>query len=334
MRAPEVWDAPPGLAAGLLAPFGVAWNAASRLHRAVARGYRAPVPVICIGNLIAGGSGKTPVVLSLAGIAGSRDTAVHIVTRGYGGRLAGPIRVDPREHDADAVGDEPLLLAARAPCWVARDRASGIRAAVRAGAEAVLLDDGFQNPTIEKNLSLVVIDADYGFGNGRVIPAGPLREPVVAGLGRADAIVLIGDAAAPAELQAARRPIFLARLEPIRAERFSDVPVIGFAGIGRPAKFFATLRRTGAELIATHPFPDHHRYAEGEIVRLWQGAERAGARLVTTAKDWARLPPYLRRGVEVLEVEIRWRDPAAIAALLSSILDRTCDGNDRGAARR
>src|SRR3954447_17813859 len=184
MRAPEFWDAPPGLAAGLLAPLGTVWNGAGALRRAVARPYRAPVPVICVGNLVAGGSGKTPVVLSLLEWIAGNGIRVHTVTRGYGGRLAWPLRVDPTRHDAVSVGDEALLLAQRAPCWVARDRAAGCREAAAAGAAIIVLDDGFQNPGVAKDLSLIVIDAAYGFGNGHLIPAGPLRESVGAGLAR------------------------------------------------------------------------------------------------------------------------------------------------------
>jgi tetraacyldisaccharide 4'-kinase len=335
MRAPEFWSRPPGLAAGALAPLGLAWNAACRLRRSVARPYRSPLPVVCVGNLVAGGSGKTPVVLSLAAIAKASGFAVHLVTRGYGGRLAGPVRVDPGEHDAAAVGDEALLLAAAAPCWVARDRAAGIRAAAAAGAAAVLLDDGFQNPGFDKDLSLVVIDGDYGFGNGRVMPAGPLREPVAGGLGRADAVVLLGDGGSPGRLAAATRlPTFRARLAPMQPARFAGARLVAFAGIGRPEKFFATLRTAGAELVGAHPFPDHHRYIEGEIAALRRTAERAGARLVTTAKDWPRLPLFRRADIEVLEVEIRWDDPDGITCLLMAALSRTADGRDRSAARR
>jgi tetraacyldisaccharide 4'-kinase len=320
MRGPEFWDAPPGLAAALLAPLGTAWNAAARLRRAVARPYRAPLPVVCVGNLVAGGSGKTPIVCSLAGIAAAAGIAVHTVTRGYGGRLAGPIRVDPVEHDAAAVGDEALLLTKVAPCWVSRDRAAGIRAATASGAAAVLLDDGFQNPGVTRDLSLLVIDAEYGFGNGRVMPAGPLREPAGAGLARADAIVLVGDGEPPPAVRATTKPIFRARLEPAHADFFNGARVVAFAGIGRPAKFFASLRCCGAEVLSAHPFPDHYRYAEGELFRLRREAEATGARLVTTAKDWARLPPFWRRGIEVLAVEIRWQDPVAVAALLLGAL--------------
>jgi len=336
MRAPEFWHAQAGpiagLVAGLLAPLGSAWDAGARVRRALAHPYRAPVPVICVGNLVAGGSGKTPVVLALAGSIAASGVAVHIVTRGYGGRLAGPVRVDPAGHDASAVGDEALLIAASSPCWVARNRAAGVREAVASGAGAILLDDGFQNPGVAKDFSLVVVDAEYGFGNRRVIPAGPLREPVAAGLARADAIVLIGDGAEPGGMREAGCPIFRADLEPLHGERFAGAQVVAFAGIGHPDKFFASLRRVGAMMIAAHPFPDHHRFAEAEIGRLRREAERAGAQLVTTAKDWVRLPPRLRGGIAVLEVEIDWRDRAAVAQLLSEILDRAPQGHDRGHA--
>ena len=316
-----------GLAAGLLAPLGAGWDAASRLRRALARPYRAPVPVICVGNLVAGGSGKTPVVLALAASIAARGVAIHIVTRGYGGFLGGPVPVDPARHDAKAVGDEALLLAASSPCWVARDRAAGVREAVAAGAGAILLDDGFQNPAIEKDLSLVVVDAEYGFGNGRVIPAGPLREPVAAGLARADAIVLLGDGVAPDAVHAAGCPIFRADLEPVDGERFAGVQIVAFAGIGRPGKFFASLRGVGATLTAAYPFPDHHRFADAEIARLRDEAQRADARLVTTAKDWLRLPPRLRGGIEVLEVEIHWHDEAAVAHLVGNVLPKPSAGH-------
>lgn len=327
------------LAAGLLAPLGTAWDVAGRMRRAVARPYRAPVPVICVGNLVAGGAGKTPVVLALASSLDRAGIAVHIVSRGYGAHLAGPVRVDPARHDVAAVGDEALLLAARAPSWVARDRAAGAREAAAAGAEIILLDDGFQNPGVEKDLSLVVVDAEYGFGNRRVIPAGPLREPVAAGLARADAIVLIGDGDGPADLRDRGPPILRARLVPVDGERFAGVPVVAFAGIGHPRKFFATLRRVGATLTLTHPFPDHHPFADSEITRLRHEAERAGASLVTTAKDWVRLAPRLRGGIAVLDVEICWQDEAAVAGLLTGILDRASrdqrhgHGGDRSAAQ-
>jgi tetraacyldisaccharide 4'-kinase len=331
MRAPDFWQAPPGLAAGLLLPLAGAWQAAARLRRAAARPYRAPVPVVCVGNLVAGGAGKTPVALALAGLLAARGVAVHVVSRGYGGRGAGPLLVDPARHDAAMVGDEALLIAAATRCWVARDRGAGVRAAVAGGAAAVVLDDGFQNPLVAKDLSLLVVDAEYGFGNGRVIPAGPLRETAASGLARADAVVLLGDGAVPEAVSARDCPVLRACLAPVAGERLAGVRVIAFAGIGRPEKFFTGLRALGVEIVAAHPFPDHHPFAERELLALRREAGRAGARLVTTAKDRARLPPAWRGAIEVLEVAVRWQEPAAVTRLLSGIL-RAGDGRRRSTA--
>jgi tetraacyldisaccharide 4'-kinase len=270
----------------------------------------------------------------LAALAGARGIAVHVVVRGYGGRLKGPLQIDPQSHDAVMVGDEALMIAAEAPCWVARDRLAGARAAASAGAELVLLDDGFQDPGIVKDLSFVVVDAETGFGNGRLIPAGPLREPVAAGLARAGAVVLLGDGAAPAAVEAAGLPVLRARLHPLDGGRFAHARVVAFAGIGRPQKFFASLAAAGADIVAARAFADHHPYRPSEIARLRRDAARAGARLVTTAKDWARLPPTMRAAVAVLPVAIRWDDPGAAASLLFDALPAACDGDhDRHAVR-
>ncbi len=333
MRAPEFWAAPPGAAAQLLAPVAALWGAAAqRRQRRAAHAVRVPAPVACVGNLVAGGAGKTPVALSLAALAGARGIAAHVVTRGYGGCLKGPLRVDPACHDAAMVGDEALLIAAEAPCWLARDRAAGARAAAVAGADLVLLDDGLQNPAIAKDLSLIVIDAEYGFGNERLMPAGPLREPIIAGLARADAIVLIGAGEPPPAVRASGLPVLRARLQPRHGEGFAGARVVAFAGIGRPAKFFASLTALGAILVAAHPFPDHHRYRARELARLRREAARAGARLVTTAKDRVRLPAALQSGIETLDIELRWDDPAIILGLLSRLAPALSGGYDRRAA--
>jgi len=334
MRAPDFWDEAPGLVAGLLTPVGAAIDAAGRLRRAIARPYRAPVPVICVGNLVAGGSGKTPVALSLAAILATRGIETAIVMRGYGGQLAGPVRVDPEIHDADAVGDEALLAAGRTSCWVARDRAAGVRAAVDAGVAAIILDDGFQNAHIAKDLSMVVVDAAYGFGNGRLIPAGPLRERIADGLARADAIVLVGDPGMdPGELAAVAQPVLRAMLEPVEGGRFAGAAVVAFAGIGRPEKFFTSLRALGARLVAARGFADHHRYRGGELDALRRDAASAGAQLVTTAKDWVRLPQAERADIAVLDVELRWRDEPALREVLAPLLDRIADGQSLAARR-
>ena len=322
--APGFWGRKPGLAAGLLAPLGAAWDAAGRLRRGTAHPYRAPIPVVCVGNLVAGGNGKTPVTLALLDWLGAQGIAAHAVTRGYGGRLGGPVRVDPAAHNAAAVGDEALLLAARAPSWVARNRARGVAAASAAGAPAVLLDDGFQNPRVAKTLSVVVVDAGYGFGNGRVMPAGPLRENLRRGLARTDAVVLVataGESPSPPRFEPdARRPIVPALLSPVDGTRFSGRRVLAFAGIGRPEKFLAALRSLGAELVAERRFPDHHPYRAHEIAALRRTADRERAQLVTTSKDFARLSSAQRAAIEVLEVEIRWPDPDALAGLLAPIV--------------
>ena len=250
------------------------------------------------------------------------------MTRGYGGRLAGPVRVDPARHDAAAVGDEALLLArSGAVLGGARPGRRMPRRGRRPARKSIVLDDGFQNPGIAKDLSLVVIDAEYGFGNGRLIPAGPLREPVRSGLGarrchRPDRRRrTAGSGAGGATAGFAGRSS-----TPVDAARFRGVRVVAFAGIGRPAKFFASLRRVGAEIVAARPFPDHHRFSPAEIAGLRREAERAGALLVTTAKDWVRLPAAARVGIETFEIELRWRDPTALPELLAPVLRPAGDG--------
>ncbi len=328
MRAPAFWDRPPdapGALTRLLAPLSLLWTLAARLRRARARPVFAPIPVVCVGNLTAGGAGKTPTAIAVLSALAGAGRSPHAVSRGHGGREPGPHRVDPLRDGAARVGDEPLLLAAWAPAWVARDRAAGIAAAAAAGADVAVLDDGHQNPGFAKDLSLVVVDAGAGFGNGRVIPAGPLREPVSEGLARADAVVLIGGDAEAARTLAlwpalAALPVLRARLEPLATGLPLDgAEVVAFAGIGRPEKFFATLRGLGARLVAAHAFPDHARYAPAILRRLLAEARGRGAMLVTTEKDAVRLPPAFRRDALALPVRLRFEDPAALAALLGRL---------------
>ena len=315
---PEFW-AHRGLLSSVLAPAGWVYGRVAAARQRWARPWHAPVPVLCVGNLVVGGAGKTPVTLSLAHRLCRRGRRVHIVSRGYGGRLAGPVLVDPAQHSADDVGDEPLLLAEVAPCWVARDRVAGAKAAIAAGANLLLLDDGFQNPTLAKDLSLVVVDGGYGIGNGRVLPAGPLREPLAAGLARASAIVVMGDDNAGATAIIAGKLLFRARLVPETPSDVAGRTVVALAGIGRPEKFFATLEEAGARLLRTYAFPDHHPYREDELARPLAEAERAGAMLVTTTKDWVRLPRALRTQIRALSVSVVWDDLAALDALLDRL---------------
>ncbi len=322
MRAPEFWRHD-GCLARLLAPFAAVYAAGGRMRRRLALPARVPVPIVCVGNLVAGGAGKTPVAASLGRWLRERGRNVHFLAHGYGGHARGPLLVAPERHDVATVGDEALLLARRAPTWVARERAAGAEAAAAAGADIVVMDDGFQNPSIYKDVSLVVVDGTYGFGNGRVIPAGPLREPAAEGLARADAIVLLEPVetdvlrALPASL-----PRLEARLEPTGAAALAGQSVVAFAGIGRPEKFFATLERIGCRIVARHAFADHHRYRPAEIRRLVAEAEALGAHLVTTAKDGVRLPAESRTRVTILEVELAWRDDAALERVLAPALRR------------
>lgn len=319
MRAPGFWwRSPdrPGLLPRLLAPLG--WLYASGTARRLRNpGYTPRVPVICVGNLTAGGAGKTPTVIALIERLSARRRSVHVVSRGYGGSLAGPLRVEDTRHRAEEVGDEPLLLSAFAPVWVARDRAAGVRAAEAAGAEVILLDDGFQNPAVKPALSLVVVDAARGFGNGRCIPAGPLREPVATGLARADLVLTIGDVGAQARFDSMWAKLTLPRLrgqlQPLRMGMdWKGERVLAFAGIADPSRFFATLRAEGADLIRGEALSDHEMLSEALLRRLEAEAAAAGAQLVTTEKDAARLPPHWRPKVLTLVVRLKIEDWSAL----------------------
>ncbi len=323
MQAPEFWGRDNVLARGLQ-PLAWLYGAAGRLRWAASTPWRAEVPVICVGNLVAGGAGKTPTALALGRALAQRGVALHFLSRGHGGRLAGPVRVDPDRHRAADVGDEPLLLAAAAPAWIAHDRAAGARAAVAHGAQAIVMDDGFQNPGLAKDLSLLVIDEAYGLGNGRVHPAGPLREPAALGLARADRVVVVQSGEEPAPMPAAipnlAQPPLTARLIPSDdALALRGCRVLAFAGIGRPQRFFHTVRELGAELVGQQGFPDHHPYGEDEIWKLVELARELDAQAVTTAKDAVRLPPGARAMVTVIEVALAFDRPDDLDHLLDRV---------------
>jgi len=318
MKAPAFWHRPDSTAAFLLTPLELIYDSVSRLKRRTGKTETAPVPVICVGNLVAGGAGKTPVALALAAMLADRNLA--FLTRGYGGRESGPVRVDPTAHTAPDVGDEALLLARAAPTWVARDRPRGAQAALRAGADLIIMDDGFQNPSLAKDISLIVVDGATGFGNGRVMPAGPLRETVAKGLSRADAVILMGDDTAQAAAAIGQQlPIFRAQLRPV-SDRLTGRRVLAFAGIGRPQKFFDTLLEMGCKIVARHEFADHQPYKPEQIMQLCEEAAALDATPVTTEKDLVRLPPEARPMVEALPVALTWDDPDAIADFLKDRL--------------
>ncbi len=318
MRAPRFWQGD-GPLARLLEPFGLLYGAATAWRLARRRPWRAPVPVVCIGNLVAGGVGKTPVALAVARHLCRRAWQPVFLTRGHGGTARGPLRVIPGRDGADRVGDEALLLAAQAPTIVARRRADGARLAVTVGADVIVMDDGHQNPAVHKDVTLIVVEGRYGFGNGRLLPAGPLREPVARGLGRASALVMIGVGhhgliyCLPPDL-----PVLHARLVPgPESALLSGQQVVAFAGIGRPEKFFTMLEDLGAHLVACHPFADHMPYAAVDIEPILEEAFRLQAIPVTTAKDAVRLPPDQRQQVTVLTVTLVWHDEAALETVLA-----------------
>jgi len=328
MRAPEFWSEN-GLPAQLLEPFGQLFGLAGRLRRRLSRPRQAPVPVICVGNLTVGGAGKTPTVLALAERLRAQGHRPHVLIRGYGGRARGPLRVDPGRHDCARVGDEALLLSAVAPTWIAPDRLAGTEAAARAGADCVLMDDGFQNPRLAPDLAFVVVDGGYGFGNRRLLPAGPLRERITDGLSRAQAVIRIGaDRHAIDRLLPARLPRIEAELRPAPdAPRIAGRRLLAFAGMGRPDKLFATLSAAGAELVGCERFADHHRYRRREIERLLGRAACADALCITTTKDAVRLPADLRSDVAVLPIVLRWQE----SEVLDRLLERALAGQPIGA---
>jgi tetraacyldisaccharide 4'-kinase len=318
-QAPAFWRGGSALLPRLLSPVA-AVTAAVTAHRVARPGWRAPVPVICCGNVTVGGAGKTTLALDLGRRLLASGRSVHFLSRGYRGSRHGSHRVGASDTAAE-VGDEPLLLAQVAPAWTGADRAAGARAAVDAGADVLVLDDGLQNPTLCKDLSLLVIDGGGGFGNGRVLPAGPLRESVDAAASRCQAAVLIGaDQYGAAATLPSGLPLLRARLvQGPEADALAGRRVFAFAGVASPDRFFASLREAGVVLAGTAGFPDHHPFTAKELRRLLAEAARTGAVAVTTPKDAVRLPAELRAEVRVIGVGIVWDDPAAIETLLANL---------------
>ena len=327
MQALKFWYRSRSWQAVLLSPLGALYAWASARRQKNARPTRVDLPVICIGNLNVGGTGKTPTTIAIAQMLISRGIAVHIVSRGYGGSLQAVTQVDPRLHTADETGDEPLLMAAFAPTWVANKRVASARAAQNAGADVILLDDGFQDPSLAKDLSIVVVDAAHGFGNECCLPAGPLREPVRTGLKRANAVISIGEAQEQSKFREkyTNRVCCIkhlsASLKPIEMGMpWAEGRYLAFAGIGDPEKFFATLRRLGTPLVRTVALDDHQKLERPMIQRLMKEAQSMNAHLVTTEKDAARLPADLRSGILSLPVRLEFEDTQALESLLEPVL--------------
>jgi tetraacyldisaccharide 4'-kinase len=304
------------------------WGAARRMA-SPARG-SVPVPVLCVGNFIAGGAGKTPTAIALAGAIARRGLRPGFLTRGYGGRVEGPAVVDAKLHSAEDVGDEPILLAAVAPTVVSADRAAGAALLVERGCNFVIMDDGFQNPGLAKDFSLVVVDSGRGIGNGWTIPAGPLRAPLRVQLLKADAVLVIGAKSGAdrviRETARSGRPVHLARTRVLNPRQWKNRKVVAFTGIADPSKFFESLEAAGAELVARCPFPDHHFFTQEEARELLALADSSGAELVTTAKDRARLGgqrdylAVLSVETQVLEIALAFDDPKSTDRIIDATL--------------
>jgi tetraacyldisaccharide 4'-kinase len=319
IRPPRFWQLPHHIASTLLQPAACVWDSVGRIKRHFVNSRKTPIFSICVGNVTIGGAGKTPTIIYIAAMLKASGANPVIATRGYGANIAaGVTRVDLQRHSAADVGDEALLLAHAAPCYVSRDRYAASVAAQAEGATHILYDDGLQNPAIAYDRAILIVDGGYGFGNGRIIPAGPLRETPAAALTRCQAMLIIGaDVHHCAALAPPDMPVLTAELVP---ELPADFPgtknFLAFAGIGRPEKFFDSCRAAGLSLAATKEFPDHQPYNSTTLTALAQQAKNLHAQLLTTAKDAVRLPPEWRAQVTIFPVTLRCTDPDALRQLL------------------
>lgn len=326
MKAPAFWQrGQGGMISALLRPAGWLYQTVGRVRQKIAVSENIPIPVICVGNVVAGGAGKTPVAIGIGQRLVAAGIDMHFLSRGYGGRMRGPHRVDAATDRAGQVGDEPLLLARVAPTWIARDRVAGAAAIVDAGGKALIMDDGMQNASVHKDVTFCVIDGSYGIGNGRVMPAGPLRESLADAVAKATAVVLMGTDKAGIEVlvhQFSPHMLVLKATLEAKTPDFDPAlqPVHAFAGIGHPEKFFDTLRGLGCQLAKTTAFADHHAYSEADLRRLVADAASDQALLLTTEKDYVRLEQNWRDAVTVLPVSVRWQDDARLDSLLKPLV--------------
>ena len=334
MKTPEFFFHGQGIWPRLLSPLSRLWQMGGAIKRRRTVTRQMNVPVICVGNLTVGGTGKTPVVIALAQYFRQAGLAPHIITRGFGGKLDGPVRVDPAVHSALDVGGEALLLTRAAPTWMAKDRAAAAESAEKAGADLILMDDGHQNFSLAKDYALVVIDGAWGFGSGRIMPAGPLREPIAEGLARANAVILLAGGG-HLETTNWRKPVKQSGLPVIRAsletgidaEQFAGQKVVAFAGIGRPEKFFATLENMKCNIVERRAFADHHTYTPDEIMKLVELAAINEARPVTTSKDFARLPAEARAMVSEIPVGLIFENSRTLNDVFAGLLKQTTRHN-------
>ncbi|MEM7301667.1 MAG: tetraacyldisaccharide 4'-kinase [Pseudomonadota bacterium] len=304
-EAPEFWWRRPGILSTLLAPVGAVYgNIAAKRMEQEAR-FHARVPILCVGNLVAGGAGKTPTALTLGKAAEDAGYTPGFLSRGYGGGIRQPTLVNLDRHNALDVGDEPLVLASQQTTAVSPERDKGAELLEEAGCNFIIMDDGFQNPRLHKDFSLLVVDSVRGVGNGFCIPAGPLRANLGRQLVRADAVLIIGKGANGNKIVrlAARRarPVYEALFQAVEPEAWTEKEVLAYAGIADPGKFYASLQKVGAQIADQRSFGDHHVFSDEECADLMVTAEASKLELVTTSKDAARLKGAGKLQSELLE---------------------------------
>ncbi len=317
MKTPSFWK-DKNLASLLLSPIGCLYMSATFLRLKLKKAKKVEKKVICIGNITAGGTGKTPVSLAIAAMLQQMGKNPFFVSRGYGGK-AQDILVDIKKDKAEVVGDEPLLLAQRAPVVINADRYKAAQKAIENGADIIVMDDGFQNPGLYKDISFLVFDGEFGIGNGFGVPAGPMRESFSQGLKRAQAVIIIGEDKHNIAAKLSALPVFYAKVvnEPINPQHKK---AIAFAGIGRPQKFYNSLKQCGVEIVETIDFPDHHQYSKDELENLILRAKEKKAQLYTTTKDYVKIPQELRPHFNVLQIKIKWQDEKSLETFLKEKL--------------
>lgn len=305
----------------LLIPFSWLWTRMAKWNEGTIKSESVSIPVICVGNLVMGGAGKTPTVIALVELLKKMGHVPHILSRGYGAYIRNTILVNPEKHNYLQVGDEPLLLAHAAPTWAGPDRVQSAKAAISQGATVLVMDDGLQNPSLKKDLSFIVVDSIQGVGNGMVFPAGPLREPIEAGAGRANAMIVIGNEEPSFEFINEQ---FAAKIKCLKedSDKEKRSNIIAFSGIGYPEKFKRTLKENGYEFCQFIEFADHHPYTIHDMIKLVKLAEQHKATLLTTTKDWLRIPTHYRNKVETLPISLNFDEPEKIKKFLTKIVGK------------